>query len=58
MRSEHDSHVVLATIGPLAACLAFFIVWQSNGGGAISLLFTAPETGPSAAAQSGPSCGR
>ncbi len=37
MRSEHDSHVVLATIGPLAACLAFFIVWQSNGGGAISL---------------------
>ncbi len=37
MRSEHDSHVVLATIGPLAACLAFFIVWQSDGGGAISL---------------------
>ncbi len=37
MRSEHDSHIVLATIVPLAACLVFFIVWQSNGGGAISL---------------------
>lgn len=37
MRSEHDSHIVLATIIPLAACLIFFIVWQSNGGGAISL---------------------
>ncbi|MDQ2745217.1 MAG: hypothetical protein M3Z66_23375 [Chloroflexota bacterium] len=37
MRSEHDSHIVLATIVPLAACLVFFTVWQSNGGGAISL---------------------
>lgn len=37
MRSEHDSHIVLATIVPLTACLVFFMVWQSNGGGAISL---------------------
>ncbi len=37
MRSEHDSHIVLAATVPLAACLVFFIVWQSNGGGAISL---------------------
>ena len=37
MRSEHDSHIVLAAIVPLGACLVFFIVWQSNGGGAISL---------------------
>ncbi len=37
MRSEHDSHIILATIVPVAACLVFFIVWQSNGGGAISV---------------------
>jgi len=37
MRSEHDSHIILATIVPVAACLVFFTVWQSNGGGAISV---------------------